>query len=136
VIVQENPDTIPGVSTATAQTKTPSYQQLASWQDAWHGSCSYDRRQGTPRGVHHQRYRRIQMAINFFPSRANMMQEIDRLVTLGNLDMLHSLCNCCLFRMFEPDHECQGCKIRVGIRLIGRDIKRDVAEEDALLGIC
>jgi|OpeIllAssembly_1097287.scaffolds.fasta_scaffold2805154_1 hypothetical protein len=76
------------------------------------------------------------MTINFFPSRANMLREIDRLIASGKLDMLHSLCNCCLFRMFEPDHECQGCKVRIGIRLIDGEIRRDIAEEDALLGIC
>jgi hypothetical protein len=76
------------------------------------------------------------MTISFFPSRANMIKEIDRLIASGSLDMLMSFCNCCLFRMFEPDQECRSCRVRIGIRLLGRGSEQDIADGGGLLGAC
>jgi hypothetical protein len=76
------------------------------------------------------------MTISFFPSRANMIKEVDRLIAAGSLDVLTSLCNCCLFRVFEPDQECRSCKVHVGIRRLVRDSEACAAEEGGLLRAC
>jgi len=76
------------------------------------------------------------MSISFFPSRSSMIREVERLIAAGSLDTLVSLCNCCLFKTFDMDYECQACEVRIGIRLIGRESRRDIAEEDELLGVC
>ena len=76
------------------------------------------------------------MKISFFPSRENMIKEVDRLIAAQNSDTLASLCNCCLFKMFDMDYECQACRVKIGIRSIDRESRQDITLDKELLEVC
>jgi hypothetical protein len=74
------------------------------------------------------------MSVSFFPSRDNMIKEIEQWIVLQKLDMLVSLCNCCLYKVSE----CQTCKVWGGIRRIIRTQTKDrqEVEGEEMLGVC
>ena len=61
------------------------------------------------------------MSVNFCPSRDQMLQEIDRCVASSMIEVLHSLCRCCVYNIFAESTliaECGRCHVRHGIRKI------------------
>jgi len=57
------------------------------------------------------------MRINFYPSKAQMVREIEKCVSAGKLDNLLSFCNSCVFTVFAKSktQECRTCTIKQGI---------------------
>jgi len=53
------------------------------------------------------------MNINFYPERAQMAKEVDRCVSQGRIETLHSFCNSCMIKslpmILAPD--CLSCKV-------------------------
>lgn len=82
------------------------------------------------------------MGISFFPSRNNMIKEVDQWIVLNKIDMLMSLCNCCLYKMFDMAHECRSCRVRSGINRIAKQAGPVLSkserepEGEELLGVC
>jgi hypothetical protein len=84
------------------------------------------------------------MSFSFFPSRNNMIKEVDQWIVLKRVDMLMSLCNCCVYKMFDMGHECRSCRVRRGIQRIARlrsseirrSERRERVEGEELLGVC
>jgi hypothetical protein len=82
------------------------------------------------------------MSISFFPSRSNLTKEVDQWIVLKRVDMLMSLCNCCLYKMFDTANECRACRVRSGIsRIVARCSRepleaRERVEGEELLGVC
>jgi hypothetical protein len=78
------------------------------------------------------------MGLAFFPSRESIMKEIQQGVTLRRVDMLLSLCNCCTYKQYDYtlSRDCRSCSVRVGIRKLSHEDKREAANGDELLGVC
>ena len=78
------------------------------------------------------------MSLAFFPSRDNMMKEIQQWVVLRKLDMLQSLCNCCTYKQFDytMSRDCRSCNVRAGIHKLVHEKKREAVESEELLGVC
>ncbi|MDA8101232.1 MAG: hypothetical protein M0042_16555 [Nitrospiraceae bacterium] len=76
------------------------------------------------------------MSISFFPSRDNMIKEIEQWIVLNKLEMLMSLCNCCSYKVFDLAYECQNCRVKTGIRKIATVKARERVEGEELLGLC
>jgi hypothetical protein len=57
------------------------------------------------------------MRINFYPSKAQMVKEIEKCVSAGKLDNLLSFCKSCVFTVSTKsrDQECRACTIKQGI---------------------
>ena len=77
------------------------------------------------------------MSLAFFPSRENMMKEVQQWIVLRKLDMLQSLCNCCVYKTFDctMSRDCRSCNVRAGIHTLVDD-ERTAVECDELLNIC
>ena len=78
------------------------------------------------------------MSLAFFPSKENMMKEVQQWVALRKVDMLQSICNCCTYKQFNytMSRDCRSCNVQAGIRKLVREEKRNPAEGDELLGVC
>lgn len=78
------------------------------------------------------------MGLAFFPSRENMMKEIQQWVALRKVEMLQSFCNCCTYKQFDytMSRDCRSCIVQAGIRKLVREEKRNPVDGDELLGVC
>jgi hypothetical protein len=83
--------------------------------------------------------RRTAMSISFFPNRNNLIKEVDQWIVLNKVDMLMSLCNCCLYKVFDMSHACRSCRVKRGIQRIAKQMEKDMrqpVEGEELLGVC
>jgi len=58
------------------------------------------------------------MAINFCPNREHMRKEVEQCSSRGRLDVLASICKCCVYQIFEEStlvSQCISCDIGQGI---------------------
>ena len=76
------------------------------------------------------------MSMSFFPSRENMMKEVDQWIVLQKLEMLTGLCNCCMYKVLASGRECRACRVGLGIRRIVDLRRREPVEGEELLGVC
>jgi len=55
---------------------------------------------------------------------------VEQWIALKRLDMLRSLCNCCVFKVFDfiLAPECRMCVIRKGIVCIANEGKKDISD--------
>jgi len=61
------------------------------------------------------------MSVNFFPNRKEMLKEIERCTAESKLDMLLSLCTCCLYSSYDEGplvSQCLKCSVQQGIMKI------------------
>ena len=75
------------------------------------------------------------MSINFCPSREQMTREVELCVIANRLDVLTSICACCVYAIFDDGmlvSQCLQCAVRQGMaRITDRD-----AREDLLISSC
>ena len=80
------------------------------------------------------------MAMNIFPNREKMVKEVELCTASGMLEVLQSLCKCCVYKILDEStlvSECHKCRVRQGISEIadkGRWVQ-GAADLD-LLGVC
>lgn len=76
------------------------------------------------------------MSMGFFPSRDNMVKEVDQWIVRQKLEMLMGLCNCCMYKVLVSGRECRSCQVRIGIRTLTENRLREPVEGEELLGVC
>jgi hypothetical protein len=78
------------------------------------------------------------MALGFLPNKEGMSREIELWIAHKEVDILLSLCNCCIYKAFDLilARECRSCAIRQGILSIVSERTDPVASEGALLDAC
>ncbi len=73
------------------------------------------------------------MIMGFLASQDSMYHEIEQWIALGRLNTLMSLCNCCVYKVFDfiLAPECRMCIIRKGIVLLTKKHGKSCAESSA-----
>ncbi len=73
------------------------------------------------------------MTMGFLASQDSMYHEIEQWVARGRLDTLISLCNCCVYKVFDLilTPKCRMCIIRKGIVLITNERRKTDAKSCA-----
>lgn len=75
------------------------------------------------------------MGLSFLPNKNTMCKEIEQWIALRKLDTLLSVCDCCVYKVFDYilTQECRTCSVRKGIvRIMDERSQRDPQEEDLL----
>lgn len=80
------------------------------------------------------------MAVNFYPHREKMIKEVEQYAASGMLEVLQSLCKCCVYKILDEStlvSECHKCSVQQGITELknkGRWIPG--AADLEFLGVC
>jgi hypothetical protein len=68
------------------------------------------------------------MELGFLPHpNCCLLREIDTMMSLRRLDVLESICDCCIYRRFEfiLARECRSCSVRAGmLELMDVDVRK------------
>jgi hypothetical protein len=75
------------------------------------------------------------MGLRFLPNKNTMCKEIEQWIALRKLDTLLSVCDCCVYKVFDYilTQECRTCSVRKGIiRIMDERSQRDSQEEELL----
>jgi hypothetical protein len=81
------------------------------------------------------------MSVNFYPNREKMIKEVEQCAASGMLEVLQSLCKCCVYKILDESilvSECHRCRVRQGISEIetkGITWTQGTADLD-FLGVC
>jgi hypothetical protein len=79
------------------------------------------------------------MTVNFCPNREQLVKEVEQCIAASKLDVLVSLCTCCVYTIFDETTlvgQCLKCSIQQGIaKLSQRGPLPDEADLE-FLGVC
>ena len=81
----------------------------------------------------------LNMSVNFFPNREQMLREIEGCVTSSKLDVLLGLCTCCVYKSYDEGplvSQCLKCSVQQGIMKISNTMKLADALDFELLRVC
>lgn len=79
------------------------------------------------------------MTVNFCPNREQMLKEIAECIASGKLEVLTSLCTCCVYKIFDEStlvSQCMRCGVQQGIAKISRRNKWTATPDMEYLGVC
>ncbi len=79
------------------------------------------------------------MTVNFCPNREQMVKEVAECIESSRLDVLLSLCTCCVYKIFDENtlvSQCLRCSVQHGIAKISGKKKWIPSPDLEFLGVC
>jgi len=80
------------------------------------------------------------MTVNFYPNREKMVKEIEQYAASGMLEVLQSLCKCCVYKILDESTlvtECHRCRVQQGIsEIVNKSRWLQGAADLDFLGVC
>lgn len=77
--------------------------------------------------------------VNFCPNKEQMVKEIEQFVASRRLDVLVSLCTCCVNKIFDESTlvtQCLKCSVQQGIAKISKKMTWTEIPDSEFLGVC
>ncbi len=81
----------------------------------------------------------MEMPVNFCPNREQMVKEVEECIESSKLDVLMSLCTCCVYKIFDEStlvSQCMRCSVQQGISKISGKNKWTASPDMEFLGVC